>query len=117
MMWRLTAIGALAVLLSTVPHAARADGPGSRPTGACASDELFVKLRPGADPNVVILGRGASIRSTITFIEVYVVSIPAGSAAEKISEFQADPAVEYAEPNAIARIPESPPNGSEGCDP
>ncbi|MBA2449132.1 MAG: hypothetical protein H0V51_14020 [Chloroflexi bacterium] len=94
---------------------AAADEPTATPSPECVADELFVKFRPGADPAVVSARYGGTIRSAISFIDVYVVAVPYGTVAQKVAEFGADAEVEYAEPVGVARIPESPPGESPPC--
>ena len=105
---------ALAVLVGAAAIVA-ADGPGPALTDECVPDELLVKFRPGADPTTVSARHGATIIEPIVGIEVYLLSIPYGTVAEKVAEFGADPEVEYAEPNGIMRIPESPPSHAQPC--
>jgi thermitase len=81
----------------------------------CVPDELLVKFRPGADPATVAARHGATIKEELPGIAVFVLTIPAGTVAEKVAVFSADPQVEYAEPNGIMRVPEEPPDGSSPC--
>ena len=106
---------ALTVLVSTVALVAGAAELGSALLPECVADELLVKFRPGADPTAVSARHGATIIEPIVGIEVYRLSIPYGTVAEKVAEFGADPEVEYAEPNGIMRIPESPPSHAQPC--
>lgn len=108
------ACAALAIAAGLVPGSERSMYD---PLSGCVPDELFVKFLPGADPAVVSARHGGSIKSEIGFIGVHVVSIPTGTAAEKIPAFQADAEVEYAEPVGVVTIPESPPSGPGACGP
>lgn len=83
--------------------------------GECPEEELLVKFRPGADPATVSARHGATIRSVISGIDVYVLAVPAGTTAEKIGEFMADPEVEFAEPNETMSVPERPPASPTPC--
>src|SRR5215210_5548212 len=101
---------ALALLVGAAALAAAADEPQPAVPGACVPDELLVKFRPGTDPTAVSARHGATIVEPIVGNEVYLLSIPYGTVVEKIAELGADPEVEYAEPNGIVTIPESPPS-------
>ncbi len=92
-----------------------ADGQEPAPALECVPDQLLVKFRPGADPLGVVARHDATIESVLPAIDVYVVGIPSGTVLEKMAEFQLDPDVEFAEPNAIVRIPESPAPRSDAC--
>ena len=113
-MRRLRLIAALAVLIATTALGAEADELMPAQPADCVPDEILVKFRPGADPAVVSTRHGATIRSVIGFIDVYVLAIPFGSVPEKVAEFSADPEVEYAEPNGIARAVGGPSAGACG---
>jgi thermitase len=105
----------LGVLLSAAGLVAADDQQPAPLPPECVPDELLVKFRPGADPAVVSARHGATISSVIAGIEVYVLSIPPGTVSVKVAEFQADPEVEFAEPNGIMRLPEAPPSAAEPC--
>jgi hypothetical protein len=75
-----------------------------RPEGtvsACPPDRILVKARPGADPSAVIARYGGTIVQTIQGIDVQVVTVPAGQGQPAIDALNADPEVEYAEPDQI----------------
>ncbi len=73
----------------------------------CLSEQVLVKVLPGADPAEVVARHGGTILKTITGIDVQVVEVPAGTLAQKVDEFSADPDVKYAEPNGIVRAAQS----------
>jgi thermitase len=82
----------------------------------CVAGELLVKFRPGADPAAVAARHGGTISSQIAAIAVYVVSVPDGTVEQKVAEFNADPEVEYAEPNHKVRAAD-PADGAASCEP
>jgi thermitase len=106
---------ASAALLSTAALAEGPPDPGAGAPAPCAPDEVLVKFRPGADPAIVSARHGGTITSEIAGIQVYVVAVPPGTVMEKVAALGADPEVEYAEPNAIVRIPEAPPPDPGSC--
>jgi hypothetical protein len=73
---------------------------------SCVSEQVLVKVLPGVDPAEVVARHGGTILKTISGIDVQVVEVPAGTLAQKVDEFSADPDVKYAEPNGIVRIAE-----------
>jgi hypothetical protein len=68
---------------------------------ACGPDRILVKLLPGADPATVIARYGGTIIQTIPGIEVLVVTVPGGTGQQTIDALNADPEVQYAEPDAV----------------
>jgi hypothetical protein len=79
-------------------------------------DELLVKFRPGADPDIVAARYGATILRVIPGIEVYLVAVPAGSANDRVAAFSGDAEVVFAEINGTMTVPELPPADSHHCD-
>lgn len=127
-----SAIGAVALVAAVdgqasveeVPAAGATIAPEAAPTsedaggGArweCVPDQLLVKFRPGVDPAEVSARHGAAFTGAIVGLDVHVLTVPAGTVAEKVAAFSADPAVIYAEPNGIARVPEAPPGAGQPC--
>ena len=79
--------------------------PVSDPSPApCAPDRILVKVKPGADPAVVIGRYGGTIIQTISGIDVQIVNVPAGTAQPSIDGLSADPDVHYAELDGVVRI-------------
>jgi thermitase len=70
---------------------------------ACPPDRLLVKIRPGADSAVVIARHGGTVVQTIPGIDVQVVTVPGGKGQQTIDALNADPEVQYAEPDQIVR--------------
>ena len=78
----------------------------------CPPDQILVKVKPGADPVAVIGRYGGTIIKTIPGIDVQVVTIPNGGGQQAIDALNADPDVQYAEPDGVVRAT-SP--GAGGC--
>jgi hypothetical protein len=74
-----------------------------------------VKFRGGVDPNEAVQRHGLIIAEHITGIDVYVLLAPEGRSSEVIAELQADPDVEFAEPNGVMTVPEEPRAPSSRC--
>ena len=68
---------------------------------ACTPDRILVKVRPGAVPAAVVARYGGTIERTISGIEVHVVTVPAGQGQQAIDALNADPEVQYAEPDQV----------------
>ena len=98
----LSAAGLVALASRPEPPQVYSCHPEPLQAGASSGDEVLVKFRPGADPAAVSERHAGSIASVIAAIDVYVVTVPPGSADQKVTEFSADPDVVYAEPNATA---------------
>lgn len=75
-----------------------------QPAPTCRTERALVKVRPGADPAVVIGRHGGTILDTIAGIGVQVVSVPEGRLTQTIDALSADPDVEYAEPDEAVTI-------------
>lgn len=71
---------------------------------ACDPERLLLKVRPGVDAATVAVRHGGTIIQTISGIEVHVVTVPAGTGQQALDALNADPEVEYAEPDGIVRI-------------
>ena len=105
------AISDLPIVDQATPGPPATDGrgvkqPGPRLAPACRPEEMLVKFKPGADATAVAARHGASIVSSIPQIEVYVLAVPTGTQTQALAALAADPDVEYAEPNAVVRVPE-----------
>lgn len=94
-------------------------GEGEMPTPtetpACPPERLLVKVRPGADPAVVVGRHGGRIVETIPGIEVQVVEVPAGTGQQALDALNADPDVVYAERDEVVTIADE--AGAPGCSP
>ena len=89
------------LLTSGLALTASAQQEGSGPV--CPPEQILVKVLPGADPAEVVARHGGTIVKTIEGINVQVVEVPAGTQAQKVDEFTADPDVKYAEANGVVR--------------
>lgn len=98
----------LASLASLVAVLAVAGSQGPPISGDRVPDEILVKFQPGADPAKVAARHGARVKSVIPSIEVHVLAVPPGSVDAKVAEFQADPEVEFAEPNGMMQVAPGP---------
>ena len=78
----------------------------------CKPDRILVKVKPGADPAAVIGRHGGTIIQTIPGIDVQIVNVPHGTGQQVIDALNADPDVQYAEPDGVVRISSE---GSDGC--
>src|SRR5215212_5360953 len=85
----------LAVLASVLILTVSGTMPLTGYSADCPSDEILVHFASGTDPAIAAARHGATIRSSIPDIDVYVLGVPSGTAAAKITEFQADPEVVY----------------------
>lgn len=70
----------------------------------CPPDRILVKVKPAVDPVVVIGRYGGTIAQTISGIDVQIVDVPAGTGQQAIDSLNADPDVQYAEPDRVVRI-------------
>jgi len=73
-------------------------------SGEFVEDEVLVKLRPGVDMASVARSVGAQVADRIEGLDVFVLSVPAGSVRGTILALTGNFLVEYAEPNFIARV-------------
>lgn len=95
---------ALTVRAQQDPAPQDESGPQPAPSGSgCPTDRLLVKIYAALDPAVVIGRYGGTIVQTIPGIEVQVVTVPAGQGKRTIDALNADPEVQYAEPDQIVR--------------
>jgi hypothetical protein len=94
-----------------------AEAPPAAGVPECVPDQLLVKFRPGADPAAVAARYGATPTGSVVGLDVHVLLVPAGTVPQMVATFEADPDVEYAEPNGIARVPEAPPVSGQPCGP
>jgi hypothetical protein len=85
----------------------RQQEPSAAPAPACRPDRILVKVKPGADPATVIARYGGTIVQTIPGIEVQVVTVPGGTGHQAIDALNADPEVQYAEPDSVVRASDS----------
>ncbi|MCC7370972.1 MAG: hypothetical protein IT306_21335 [Chloroflexi bacterium] len=98
------------------PPAAIPEPPAAAPSpAACPPDRILVKVKPGADPAVVIGRYGGTIIQTILGIDVQVVNVPGGTGQQAIDALNADPDVQYAEPDGVVRISNG--GSGTGCQP
>lgn len=112
----LVALLILAAAVAGLALTARAQGDTSPPEetvepaapspspAPCAPDRILVKVKPGADPAAVIGRYGGTIIQTIPGIDVQVVTVPAGTGQQAIDALNADPFVQYAEPDSVVEI-------------
>lgn len=77
----------------------------------CPPERILVKVRAGSDPAAVVGRYGGTIVQTIPGIEVQVVTVPAGTRQQAIDALNADPDVQYAEPDGEVRAL----GGDDGC--
>lgn len=85
------------------PESQPRPGQTGRPESDCPPDRILVKVRTGVDPAAVIARYGGTIVQTIPGIEVQVVTVPAGTGQQTIEALNADPEVQYAEPDGQVR--------------
>lgn len=115
-MWRF-ALGTAAAAMAVADLALMPERPPDPPAAACPPEQLLVKVSSAADPDAVSRRHGATLVSEVAGPDVYLMTVPAGTAAEKITALEADPEVVYAEPNATTRAPAVPAAGVVACEP
>lgn len=103
------ATAAAFALLTLTGSGIVADADQQETAVSCPPEQVLVKVVPTADPVDVVSRHGGTIVKTITGIDVQVVEVPAGTAAQKIDELMADPDVTYAEPNGVVRATDQAP--------
>jgi hypothetical protein len=90
---------------NTAQEPALAEPPAASPGATpCPPDRILVKLKPGVDAAAIIGRLGGTIIQTIPSIEVHVVNVSGGTGQQVIDALNADPDVEYAEPDRVVRI-------------
>jgi thermitase len=73
--------------------------------GACAPDRVLVKFKDGVDKAAkgrVHAKHGGRVVGEIPALGVQVVAVPTGSVDEKVKDYKAESAVDYAEPDYVA---------------
>jgi hypothetical protein len=82
------------------------------PSVACPPDRLLVKVGAGADAAAVVARHGGTVIQTIPGVDVQVVIVPAGTGQQALDALNADPEVEYAEPDGVVRVSQPGPGTS-----
>lgn len=69
----------------------------------CLPDRVLVKVHAGANPAAVISRYGGTIVQTIPGIDVQLVTVPTGRGQAAIDALNADPDIQYAEPDGTVQ--------------
>ncbi|HID86348.1 MAG TPA: peptidase S8 [Anaerolineae bacterium] len=96
----------ISIFLTTAVYGAPASADEGSVPAPYAPDRIVVKFKEGLNPAQVAqlhASQGATVVDEIPQIGVQILSVPPGQVEAKIAAYQADPRVEYAEPDSIAQ--------------